>query len=572
MQWLNAKGAWLGPWLLLTLAIVACGDDIDIDRGEQASTAGDGDAGDGVAGDGDAGDGDAGDGDGGVGDGDAGDGDAGDGDAGVGDGEVGDGDTSAAEYPTLQPVLSLSGCEAIGLGPLCSVEQRGALFEARCGALRVTGEVDEERRIGFELAPFDNGDGARVSVSCAGKLPLNGGLLAACTAEVAATDAQPASEATCDLKGDALILPELGCMELPSELELSLCTDGTRVDTGACRVVQDGCLFQAECADDLVLTGSVAGDGLRFSHPLTALADAEVQAEGDVRAFLAGELVQHDCTAVLDGTSVTGSCSAGRASRRGTDTSVCALAGSAGEVPACELLSPDAAQLFALESCAELKSEIGEPVCAYRQNNCVWELQCGNGPGMRFAGRLTPGADRVEFRLATGTPCELSFDAEGNMTGKCAVPGETACQVASKPAVPGGDECVALPTGTSFTNRGCGHEGLLACQDFLQHGCRFMAACAFGRYPAIAIAGEASVQDGRNHLEFNGAGDYRECYVDEASEAEIGSGDRIADEWYGQCTNATTGGQCRDNYDPETGEGYRGLQVFFNYTPPVTEP
>jgi hypothetical protein len=89
-----------------------------------------------------------------------------------------------------------------------------------------------------------------------------------------------------------------------------------------------------------------------------------------------------------------------------------------------------------------------------------------------------------------------------------------------------------------------------------------MAVCAFtARNPDVMIAGRSSYRDERSHLDFNGVGDYQ-CYVDQATTEEIASGDRAANEWYGQCVNSA-GGMCRNNYDPATGTGYRGLQIFF---------
>jgi len=64
--------------------------------------------------------------------------------------------------------------------------------------------------------------------------------------------------------------------------------------------------------------------------------------------------------------------------------------------------------------------------------------------------------------------------------------------------------------------------------------------------------------------------------VDQATAAEIASGDRAANEWYGQCTTPE-GGMCRDNYDPVAKTGFRGLRVYFDVpegttVPPTTTP
>ena len=208
-------------------------------------------------------------------------------------------------------------------------------------------------------------------------------------------------------------------------------------------------------------------------------------------------------------------------------------------------------------------------MCAFRQTGCVWEINCGNNPLLQFTGRVEPDDTGIEWRLATGTPCEASFDASGRMTGMCTVPGEEACQLRSTTAVPGGETCPVIPNNGSgdFYARGCGDGGgrALDCRLSLQHGCAFMAACDFsGRFQRVLIAGESSYDSAgeQGHLEFNGVNGF-DCYVDEATADDVLNDSRAENEWYGQCVNPETGGMCRDNYDPETGSGFRGLQLFF---------
>jgi hypothetical protein len=265
-----------------------------------------------------------------------------------------------------------------------------------------------------------------------------------------------------------------------------------------------------------------------------------------------------------------GSCGAGATGRGGMNTSVCSVSGAydTASLPVCDNLAPTPEHLFALSSCDILRNGedgapgIGEPVCAFRQNNCIWEVACGSNPLLRFSGELAPGATKAEWRLFTGTPCEASFDASGRLTGSCTVPGEEACQLTSRTPAPGGANCPSLPAGTNFRSRGCGGGDPLDCRVALQHECNFMAICGFSsRFPDVMIAGEASFVESRSHLEFNGVGDYQ-CHVDQATTAEIESGDRAANEWYGQCVNSA-GGMCRNNWTPENPNGYRGLQIFF---------
>ncbi|WP_437530055.1 hypothetical protein WME79_48990 [Sorangium sp. So ce726] len=482
-------------------------------------------------------------------------------------GGAGEGGGSPSPFPAVPEVLSLTGCNALGLGPLCSVTQEDGSLRANCSGKIYTGSVSEDGDI--RLASED----ASVGTVCEGKLTVNGVFKAAC--------ARTTGEATetCELSSDPVILPGLPCMELPAVIDdLVICSEGAgaggeTIKAGDCKVIQDGCVFQAECADKRTITGSVNRTGVAFTQVLTALADAQTPnagtPEAGTPAFLKGAKVNHSCTATLDDATLKGSCGAGSAGRGGTNTSVCASSGAFEPVAACGPLSPSAGEyLFVLDSCDILKNGegaipgIGEPVCAFRQNNCIWDVRCGNDPAMAFAGRAAPADRKVKWRLATGTPCEAGFDASGRMTGKCTVPGEEACQLTSKAAVPGGDDCPALPAGTDFYSNGCGGGDPLDCRAALQHGCNFMALCDFSsRNQFLAISGEASYQDERAHLEFNGVGDYK-CYVDQATAAEIESGDRAENEWYGQCTNSA-GGQCRNNYNPETGTGYRGLRLYF---------
>ncbi|HVJ92413.1 MAG TPA: hypothetical protein VM580_21580 [Labilithrix sp.] len=464
----------------------------------------------------------------------------------------------------LPSVLSLSGCDDLGFGPLCSLTEKSDGFDANCGGKHFAGKIDAKGDL--QLSADKTVETS--AVSCTGRF-ANGRLTASCSGTNADGDAL-----TCNVISDRQILPGVACMELPSQLEnVALCTgdgsSGSTLQGGTCKVIQDGCIFQAECASDVVFTGTVTRTGVTFSQKLVALADAETPANGDPPAFLKGETVAHACTATLEGVKLSGSCVAGRSGRNGTHTSVCGITGQATSLPpTCGPVTKENELLFALDSCTELRdgagSEpgIGQPVCAFRQNNCIWEVNCANDPLLTFAGRLAQNSTKLEWRLLTGTPCEATLDASGNVTGKCTVPGETACALKSIPAAPGGESCPTLPVESDFHTNGCGG-GSVQCRVALQHKCDFMAMCSFGtRFPDVVIAGSSSYSNGRPHMAFNGLLDYK-CAVDKASAEEISSGDREANEWYGQCVNSA-GGQCRDTYNPTTKTGFRGLRVYFD--------
>jgi hypothetical protein len=473
------------------------------------------------------------------------------------------------DFPVLPEFVSLTGCNTVQVGPLCSLEQRGPAVTANCGGRALEGTIAKNGEVTLAAEPRTTPAGATQGLSCSGHYEGEQ-LTARCTQITSAVGDTPASELTCDATSDPEVLPDVTCMELPAELDgVVLCAEGgevgATVQAGACKVMQDGCVFQAECANDVVITGNVSQQGVSFSRVFPALADAQTPASGGAPAFRKGDAVAHACTAAVGGGQLTGSCVAGRAGRTGTDTSVCSVSGGHTAQPVCDLLSPSAEHLFALDACGALSDGpegIGEPVCAYRQTNCIWELSCGSDKEHTFRGRLTPGATEIAWQLEAETPCEATFDDAGKLVGQCAVPGQASCGLASLTPEPGGAACPALPEGTAFYSRGCGGGDPLDCRVSLQHGCDFMAICAFStRFPNLVIAGEASYVEQRGHLEFNGAADYQ-CHVDQATEAEISSGDRQANEWHGQCVNAV-GGMCRNNWNPETRTGYRGLQLFF---------
>jgi hypothetical protein len=489
-----------------------------------------------------------------------------------GGGEAGGG-AATRICPDLPAVLSLSGCD--GIGPLCTVTQDDCSFSANCGGREFAGTLTAQGVYTMTPPNATDAEGTVTATSCLGELRA-GKLVGQCTVSMTPTGGPLTSE-SCTLAFDPVIRAGVECLELPSVLEdLVICdggaaAQGTTIEAGDCKVAQDGCSFQANCADDLVLTGTVSATGLSFRQSLKALADAQTPASG-TPAFSKGDEVAHTCNGTVDGTTLTGTCGAGATGRGGVNTSVCPIGASVPAAAACGLLAPEAEALFVLDSCDLLKEGeegtpgVGEPVCALRQNNCVWEVDCG-GDNV-FGGKLKPSATKAEWRLATGTPCEASFDAQGKMTGKCTVPGQAACLLSSKPAVPGGDDCVVLPEGTTFDSNGCGG-GPLECRLALQHGCNFKSICSFtSRYPSLIFTGEVNKDGtaGRNRLEFNGIGDY-DCYVEEATAEEVATDGRLPGEWYGQCENSQ-GGLCRNNYDPTTGSGFRGLRVYFG-EPPV---
>lgn len=486
---------------------------------------------------------------------------------------------AATPYATLPSVLSLAnGCSsAVGIPALCSVTQTDGKFSANCAGVAYTGTLGTDRAVTMTRPETTATSTAKVNLSCAGKLEHSGVLTLKCTQTTSAVGDTAASTAVCDLTSDKTILPTVSCMELPATIsDVAVCKEGaanggTTLHGGSCKVIQDACAFQAECANDITLTGSVTKTGVTFTSRLKALADAVTPA-GGTPAFLKGAEVNHSCEGTIANGKLTGACTAGgtRGASGLPPTSVCANEASVPSVGTCNLLAPSKDFLFVLDSCDMLKNGegqtpgIGQPVCALQQNNCIWNVQCGEDPLTRFSGRLTPGATKLEWRLLTGTPCEIQVSPGGAVSGSCTVAGEAPCQLRDIPAVAGGPTCPALPKDREPRSNGCAGGDPLACRGTLQHGCNQVSICQFSsRFPDLVIAGKTSYgENQRPHFEFNGAGDYR-CYVDAALQSEIDSGDREANEWFGDCMNPV-GGTCRNNWNPTTKTGFRSLRVYWD--------
>lgn len=480
----------------------------------------------------------------------------------------------APVFPLVPAALALSGCT--GVGPLCTVAQTGGDLTANCGGRVFTGTISETREVQLTSAPEQNAQGATVTRTCTGELSRRGKLTADCAITTSAVGETPEATETCELVSDGTFLPSVGCMEVPTQIDdVVLCVEGETsggetIAAGSCHVVQDGCSFQAECENGLTLLGEARGSELRFTQTLTALADAQ-SLSGGAPAFLAGATVSHSCVGTLDGTSLSGQCGAGRSGRGGADTSVCSIVGSAVAPLECAPLAPSSELIFALDSCDPMKNGgegepgIGEPLCAFRQNNCIWEIQCGRD--LLFTGRLQPGDTNFAWKLETGTQCEGAFSETGVFNGVCAVPDLFSCNMWSKEASPGGETCPAAPIGETVTSRGCGNANgeSMACRELAWHGCDFMAICSFSYLQSVVFAGTASDHDGVGRLDLTGIGDYQ-CYVEAPTEEELMSDPyRMPNEWIGQC-ETEAGGQCRDTFNPETGEGFRGLQLFWGAT------
>jgi hypothetical protein len=461
------------------------------------------------------------------------------------------------------------------------VTQTGSTFTANCSGVRFSGTVQPTGDLTFASSTTPQ----QAAITCTGR--FTGG-------QVAASCSRPADtgSTSCNLVSQRDVLPGVACLELPQSIDTFRLSPErgslAPVTLGSCALIQDDCVFQAECAEDVVITGAVTATGVTFSRPITTLVRGPLQGaapapgQPDTRPpqFEAGVEFAHTCTTTLTGTAVSGTCWAGGRALI-TDTtnpghatqSRWPISGTPVGVPAtCAAITSVNEKLFALDSCEELRDGadgepgIGQPVCAFRQNNCIWEVNCGNSPLLRFAGRIQPGDRRFAWKLATGTPCDAGFDASGKLDGKCTVPGAQACNLTETAAVPGvAGQCPAMPA-TGFLSRGCGGASV-ACRTTLQHGCSFMSLCAMGPFADLVIAGRASFEGQLDRLDFNGAAD-RQCHATKQASVSTSvpngtTPDQFSSEWRGDCPSPSLGAGCRGAGVEGGVRGFFGLQLFF---------
>ena len=494
-------------------------------------------------------------------------------------------------YPQFPSVLSVTGCT--GVGPLCSVTQVEGEITANCGVRRFTGEVEEDGDFTLVGDNVTAANGTVTATTCAGQVRASGVTATTCSNTVTPSGGTP-STTQCTLAVDPLIAPGISCLALPKKFDNLVFAPkapltGASITLGAGDVIQDGCNFQATFPNNVVITGTASKTGISFTRSLAALADAQTpnateQNPSPVPAFLKDAVVNHSCTAAINGTSVTGECTAGNVgggANAKPATSLYTLASPASGLPgSCSAIGPFTEELFVLDSCTILKNGegnvpgIGEPICAFQQNGCSWQVSCG--PNLVFGGVLEPGQTKATWQLQTGTPCEASFDASGKLVGSCTVPGQAACNLSSKSPAPAVG-CPQLPT-TNFFSHGCGNDTdgrPLDCRLTLQHGCDFAAICDFNatRFPDYVFAGKTSTENGIDYMKFPGLSG-RQCTVQRATAAELEDEAqcRAPGEWYGDCL--TPAGQgCANTFQCVASEegAYpspfsnirRGLRIWF---------
>jgi len=482
-------------------------------------------------------------------------------------------------YPTVPPSIAFSGCT--GVGPICSVTQDNEKLSLKCGTRIFTGTIQSSGNYTLTGTPLTSGTTTvtTTNTTCTGQVRPSG-VTGTCENTVSPPPASGSATTSCTLSATRP-LPGISCLELPSKFSNF---EFDAKNLGECTTIQNNCNFQANCADGVVV-GTATKTGASFSYTLTAKAAAAAP-EGTTPAFAQGAQVSHSCATTLTGGALQGTCSAGAYTRSPAipATSVYAFEAKAPtSVPVCSAIGPFSEHLFVLDSCPLLKDGegtepgIGEPICSFQQNGCIWKVTCVSDPAkpLVFSGKLTPGQTSVSWRLETGTPCEAGFDAKGNLSGKCTVPGAAACNLSSKAPAP----AVGCPKlATKFSSLGCGNDSdgvPLDCRKSLQHGCNFAAICDFNttRFPDSLFAGKTSTENGVDYLKFPGLSG-RSCTVQKATAAEIAdpANCRAAGEWYGDCLTPTGGGcantfQCVADvngvYPKPSSNIRRGLRLWF---------
>lgn len=253
----------------------------------------------------------------------------------------------------------------------------------------------------------------------------------------------------------------------------------------ACDVIQEGCIYQAQCEDGTIRTGSVN--------------DADLTWDIDDRAST-GE--RYRCEApIVDGVA-SGSC----ARRDGSGPDSCSDFRAEArllELGSCVESLP--AQGFKLEGC-------GLDGAAFAsQRGCVWEIVSQAGS---FGG-LATGQGSFEFVSPAGQSCAGSV-VDGKFAGSCGS-GAGACNFTSVDTA-ADESCFQLPR--VITTRGCGF-AVPTPFDVVQDGCNFYA---YAPSREVLVGGSVTPTG----IEFPGIAAGWECRAD--LNAEFG------DQLWGECT------------------------------------
>lgn len=147
------------------------------------------------------------------------------------------GSMSSCEQTAPSDGFALSGCTRDG--NICHMTQRGCVWNVTCGAEVYSGRMAEDNVFEFT---------SELGADCRAQV-IDGDFVGHCEWGAEFCDFSPG-----ELEADAT------CVRLPAELELDLC--GGRQ---SCRVTQNGCDWQASCAQGLnTYYGEITADAVSF--------------------------------------------------------------------------------------------------------------------------------------------------------------------------------------------------------------------------------------------------------------------------------------------------------------------
>ncbi|HVW29995.1 MAG TPA: hypothetical protein VHC69_31755 [Polyangiaceae bacterium] len=319
----------------------------------------------------------------------------------------------------LPTSLVLTDCQATRV---CQLEQQGTDWKAVCdaGATVLSGTVQGSTVAWHAL------DGS----ACTATLQ-NGHLNGTCQSDAG----------TCPVSS-ADPLPSATCLTVPSQI----LSDGCGSADTRCDVVQNGCTWQASCADGKVFGGTATATGLRW----TAADRSSCRTAASNGTLPAGTL--------------SGTCTPPSSNK--TATACNFTLQRPADLPPDPVCQPLASS-FVLDGCGfntQYADTAGSPICRTTQNGCLWQTSCGD---VSMSGRATDST--YTWTTSDGKNCTGTVTA-GKLSGSCS-DGTNTCAFQQRDPQPP-QACQTVPP--SLTIDGCGVQG--SCVT-VQDGCDWQALC-----------------------------------------------------------------------------------------------
>lgn len=319
----------------------------------------------------------------------------------------------------LPTSLVLTDCQATRV---CQIEQQGTDWTAVCnaGATVLTGTVQ-----GSTVAwNAPNGSPCTATLQ-------NGQLNGTCQSD----------SGTCPVSSTAP-LPSATCLTVPSQI----LSDGCGSADTRCDVVQNGCTWQARCADGKFFGGTATATGLRW----TAADRSSCRTAANNGTLPAGTL--------------TGTCTPPSSNKTATACNfTLQRPANLPPDPVCQPLATS----FVLDGCGfdtQYADNAGAPICRTIQNGCLWQTNCGD---VSMGGRATDAT--YSWTTGDGKNCTGTV-VQGKLSGSCS-DGTNTCAFQQRDPQPP-QACRTVPP--SLTIDGCGVQG--SCVT-VQDGCDWQALC-----------------------------------------------------------------------------------------------